>query len=340
MSYHFVQKNVRSGGIAMKRFLQSLVLLLVGNWVVETAAAQSYPSRPITLVVPFAAGGGTDIMARVVAEKMSKTLGQQIVVDNRPGAIGTIAMRQVARSAPDGYTLGQANTSTLAIAPSMVANIGYDSRKDFTPVGLVGITPLGVIVHPSVAARSVQELIALVRKDPGKVIFASGGVGGVTHLAGELFANMAAIKFSQHVPYKGIAPAINDLLGGHVSLIFGGLPPTIAHVHGGKLRALAITGSTRSKIFPDLPTVAETGLPGYEATQHYGIVGPAGTPRAIVDRLNAALRQALALDDVLAKMAIDGTEPLPGTPEDYVALIDREERKWSQIIRQAGLKPE
>jgi tripartite-type tricarboxylate transporter receptor subunit TctC len=249
-------------------------------------------------------------------------------------------MRQVARGTPDGYTLVQANTSTLAIAPSMVANIGYDSRKDFAPVGLVGITPLGVIVHPSVPARSTQELIALVKKDPDKVVFASGGVGGVTHLAGELFANMAGTTFARHVPYKGIAPAINDLLGGHVSLIFGGLPPTIAHVRDGKLRALAITGATRSKIFPDLPTVAEAGLPGYEATQHYGIVAPKGTPRAIIDRLNVALRQALALEDVLAKMAIDGTEPLPGTPEDYVALIDREEHKWSQIIRQAGLKPE
>jgi tripartite-type tricarboxylate transporter receptor subunit TctC len=308
--------------------------------IVERATAQTYPSRPITLLVPFAAGGGTDIMARVVAEKMSRTLGQQIVVDNRPGAIGTIAMRQVARGTPDGYTLVQANTSTLAIAPNMVANIGYDSRKDFAPVGLVGITPLGVIVHPSVPARSTQELIALVKKDPDKVVFASGGVGGVTHLAGELFANMAGTTFARHVPYKGIAPAINDLLGGHVSLIFGGLPPTIAHVRDGKLRALAITGATRSKIFPDLPTVAEAGLPGYEATQHYGIVAPKGTPRAIIDRLNVALRQALALEDVLAKMAIDGTEPLPGTPEDYVALIDREEHKWSQIIRQAGLKPE
>jgi tripartite-type tricarboxylate transporter receptor subunit TctC len=323
----------------MKRLLQFFVVALVGHLPSGEAMAQSYPSRPITLVVPFSAGGGTDIMARVVAEKMSKTLGQQIVVDNRPGAIGTIAMRQVAKSAADGYTLGQANTSTLAIAPHMVANIGYDPRKDFVPVGSVGITPLGVIVHPSVPARSVQDLIALAKREPGGMILASGGTGGVTHLAGELFASLASIKF-RHVPYKGIAPAINDLLGGHVSLIFGGLPPTIAHVNDGKLRALAITGSTRSKIFPNLPTVAETGLPGYEATQHYGIVAPKGTPRAIVEKLNAALREALAMGDVLAKMAIDGTEPLPGTPDDYVALIDREESKWSKTIREAGLKAE
>ncbi len=322
----------------MKPLLQLLIIGVVGNVAgVEAAAAQSYPSRPITLVVPFAAGGGTDIMARVVAEKMSKTLGQQIVVENRPGAIGTIAMRQIAKSAPDGYLLGQANTSTLAIAPSMVPNIGYDPRKDFTPVGFIGVTPLGVIVHPSVAARSIEELIALAKKNPGTLTFGSGGTGGVTHLAGELFAGMAAIKI-RHVPYKGIAPAINDLLGGHVALIFGGLPPMIAHINDGKLRALAITGATRSRIFPNLPTVAESGLSGYEATQHYGIVSAKGTPRAIIDRLNAALREALAAEDVRMKMAVDGTEAQPGSPDDYAAEIDREETKWSKIIRQAGLQ--
>jgi tripartite-type tricarboxylate transporter receptor subunit TctC len=322
----------------MKLLLQLFIAGVVGNFAgFDVAAAQSYPSRPITLVVPFAAGGGTDIMARVVAEKMSKTLGQQIVVENRPGAIGTIAMRQIAKSTPDGYLLGQANTSTLAIAPSMVANIGYDPRKDFAPVGFIGITPLGVIVHPSVQARSIDELIAFTRKNPSALTFGSGGTGGVTHLAGELFASMAAIKI-RHVPYKGIAPAINDLLGGHVALIFGGLPPTIAHINEGKLRALAITGATRSKIFPNLPTVAESGLSGYEATQHYGIVSAKGTPRAIVDKLNAALREALAAEDVRTKMAVDGTEARPGSPDDYAAEIDREEKKWSIVIRQAGLQ--
>ena len=324
----------------MKRLFHFVVILFVGHLPgIEGVTAQSYPSRPITLVVPFSAGGGTDIMARVVAEKMSKTLGQQVVVENRPGAIGTIAMRQVARSAPDGYTLGQSNTSTVAIAPSMVANIGYDSRNDFAPVGRIGITPLGLILHPSVPAHSVQELIALAKKEPGGLTQASGGTGGVTHLAGELFASLAGVKF-RHVPYKGIAPAINDLLGGHVSLIFGGLPPTIAHINNGRLRVLAITGSTRSKVFPNLQTVAELGLAGYEASQHYGIVAPKGTPRAIIEKLNAALREALAMEDVLAKLAVDGTEPLSGTPDEYVAYIDSEERKWSQIIRQAGLKLE
>jgi tripartite-type tricarboxylate transporter receptor subunit TctC len=336
----FSQPSFQVGCIAMKRFLQLLSILLVGSLPgIERALAQPYPSRPITLIVPFAAGGGTDIIARIVADKMSGTLGQQIVVENRPGAAGTTAMRQVAKSAPDGYTLGQGNPSTLAMAPSIYPNLGYDPRRDFAPIGLVGTTPLVLIVHPSVPAQSVPELIALAKKDPGRLTFGSGGTGGVTHLAGELFASMATIKIS-HIPYKGIAPAINDLLGGHVAMAFSGLPPTISHVTDGKLRALAVTGLTRSKIFPTVPTVADVALPGYEATQRFGIVSPKGTPRTIVEKLNAALREALASEDVQMRMAFDGTEPLPSTPEDYAADIDREETKWSKIIRQAGLKPQ
>lgn len=324
----------------MKRFLQFLIIVLLANLPdIEGAIGQSYPSRPITLIVPFAAGGGTDIIARIAAEKMSRMLGQQIIVENRPGAAGTIAMRQVAKSVPDGYTLGQGNPSTLAMAPSFYPNLGYDPRKDFAPVGLIGTTPLVLVVHPLVPAQSVQELIALSKKDPGRLTFGSGGTGGVTHLAGELFASMAAIKIS-HVPYKGIAPAINDLLGGHLAMAFSGLPPTISHVNDGKLRALAVTGLARSKIFPTVPTVADAALPGYEASQRFGIVSPKGTPRAVIEKLNATLREALASKDVQMRMAFDGTEPLPGTPEDYAADIDREESKWSKIIRQAGLKPQ
>jgi tripartite-type tricarboxylate transporter receptor subunit TctC len=324
----------------MKRALKFLIIALVGHSLgVPGALAQPYPSRPITLVVPFSAGGGTDIIARIVAESMSRTLGQQIIVENRPGAAGTIAMRQVARSAPDGYTLGQGNPSTLAVAPSMYPNLGYDPRKDFAPVGLLGTTPLILVVHPSVPVQSVQELIALAKQEPGRLTFGSGGTGGITHLAGELFASMAAIRI-RHVPYKGIAPAYNDLLGGHLRMVFGGLPAAITQVNEGRLRALAVTGATRSKIFPAVPTVAEAALPGYEAAQRWGIVSPSGTPRAIVEKLNAVVREALASEDVQMRMGVDGTEPLPGSPEDYAADIDLEESKWSQIIRQAGLKPE
>jgi tripartite-type tricarboxylate transporter receptor subunit TctC len=324
----------------MRCLLRLLIIALAGTlFGVHWTAAQPYPSRPITLIVPFTAGGGTDIIARIVAERMSRTLGQQIIIENRPGAAGTIAMRQVARSAPDGYTLGQGNPSTLAVAPSMYPNLGYDPRKDFAPVGLIGTTPLILVVHPSVPAQSVQELIALAKQQPGRLTFGSGGTGGITHLAGELFASMAAVSI-RHVPYKGVAPATNDLLGGHLTMVFGGLPPSISHVNEGKLRALAVTGATRSKIFPAVPTVAEAALPGYEAAQRWGIVSPHGTPRAIVERLNAATREALASEEVQKRMAVDGTEPLPGRPEDYAADIDREESKWSQIIRQGGLKPE
>jgi tripartite-type tricarboxylate transporter receptor subunit TctC len=303
------------------------------------ARAQTYPTRPILLAVPFAAGGGTDIVARTVAEKMSKTLGQQIVVENRGGAGGTIAIRQVAKSAPDGYTLGLGTPGTLAVAPSAFPNLGYDPRTDLAPIGFIGATPFALITHPSVPVQSVQELIELAKRQPGKLTFGSAGGGSGTHLSGELFASMAAIKLT-HIPYKGVAPAINDLLGGHVMMVVTGLPPIISHVNEGRLRALAVTTSMRSRVFPNVPTIAESGVPGYESEQGFGLVSARRTPRAIVERLNAALREALTSDDVLKKMAIDGTVPLPGSPEEYAERIDREETKWSRLIKQAGLKME
>ena len=322
-----------------RRFLHLAAGASVLPGVSHIAWAQTYPTRPIMLAVPFSAGGGSDITARVVAEKMSKTLGQQIVVENRPGAGGTVAMRQVAKSLPDGYTLVLGNPGTLAIAPTAHSNLGYDPRQDFSPVGFIGWTQFGLFVHPSVPARSVQELIALARKEPGKLNFGSAGTGSGTHLTGELFASTAAIKLV-HIPYKGVAPAINDLLGGHLTMVVTGLPPTVGHVRDGAIRALAVTGSTRSGIFPDVPTVAESGLPGYESVQTFGILAPKGTPRPIIDKLNGALREALALNEVKMKLAVDGTEPLPGTPEDYAAAIDREETKWSKLIKQIGVKAE
>jgi len=307
--------------------------------VAQAAKAQAYPSRPITLVVPFAAGGGTDIVGRTVAEKMSKSLGQQIIVENRGGGGGTIAMRQVAKSAPDGYTLGLGNPGTLAVAPSIYPDLGYDPRRDFSPVGFIGATAFALIAHPSLPARSVQELIALAKREPGKITFGSAGTGSGTHLSGELFASMAAIKLT-HIPYKGVGPALNDLLGGHVMMAVAGLPPTVGHVNEGRLRALGVTTSQRLNIFPNVPTIAEAGVAGYESEQGFGILGPKGMPRAIVDKLNAVLREALASEDVRQKMAFDGTIPLPGTPEEYGARIDREETKWSRLIKQIGVKLE
>jgi tripartite-type tricarboxylate transporter receptor subunit TctC len=268
---------------------------------------------------------------------MSPLLGQQIVIENRGGAGGSIATRQVAKSPPDGYTLGLGGTGTLAIDPTLYPNAGYDPRKDFAPIGLIGTSALVLVIHPSIPAHSVKELIAYAKANPGKLTFASAGVGSGIHLAAEYFRFQAGIEMT-HVPYKGSAPALSDLVGGHVSMYFSSLPPAVALVKDGKLRALAVTGLQRSPIFPDLPTIAEAALPGFEAVLHYGIVAPAGTPKSIVEKLNAALQKAVTSDDMKQKLAADGTEPLPSTPEQYAADIDKEETKWSEIIKKSGAK--
>ncbi len=321
------------------RAIASLFVLLAAIATLTPAHAQDYPTRPITLVVPYAAGGGNDLLARIAGEKMSKTLGQQIVIENRPGAGGSTATRAVAKSPPDGYTLVIGGTGTLAVNPTLYQNVGYDPRKDFAPVGLIGTSALVVLTNPSLPARNIRELIALAKKDPGKINYASAGVGSGIHLGTVLFEMMAGIKLT-HVPYRGSAPALTDLIGGHVSVYFSSLPPVGALVSDGKVRALAVTGGKRSDVFPDLPTVAEAGLPGFEAVLHYGIVAPAGTPRAIIDKLSAALRDAVNASDTKERMAKDGTEPLPSTPEEYAADIDREETKWSAVVRRSGAKPE
>jgi tripartite-type tricarboxylate transporter receptor subunit TctC len=323
----------------LTRMLWLPALALIGVGIVAPTIAQDYPTRPITLVVPYAAGGGNDTMARIVADKMSRTLGQQIVIENRAGAGGTIATRQVAKSAPDGYTLVIGGTGTLAVNPTLYANIGYDPRKDFAPIGLIGTSALVVLVHPSVPAKSIRELIDLARKDPGKLNYASAGVGSGIHLGTVLFEHMAEVKLT-HVPYRGSGPALTDLVGGHVTVYFSSLPPAVQLIRDGKVRALAVTGAQRAKALPDLPTVAEAGLPGYESVLHYGIAAPAGTPRPIIDKLSAALREAVMAPDTQERMAADGTEPLASTPEDYAADIDREETKWSTIVRKSGAKAE
>jgi tripartite-type tricarboxylate transporter receptor subunit TctC len=310
----------------------------------DTAAAQDnaihdYPTRPITLIVPYTPGGGNDAMARVVADRMGAALGQQIVIENRGGAGGSIATRQVARATPDGYTLGLGGTGTLAIDPTLYPNVGYDPRKDFAPVGLIATSALVVLVNTQLPVATLKDFIALARKEPGEINFASAGSGSGIHLGTELLATMAGIKMT-HIPYKGSAPALTDLVGGHVALYFSSLPPAIGLLRDGKVRALAVTGLTRSKVLPEIPTVAEAALPGFEAVLHYGIVAPAGTPHPIIDKLNGALRMALATPDVQAHIDIDGAEPLPSTPEQYAADINREETKWSEIVRRSGAKAE
>jgi tripartite-type tricarboxylate transporter receptor subunit TctC len=321
----------------MTRFLLAMMAALAGATL--PASAQTYPNRPITLVVSFAPGGSTTIVARIVADKMAEALGQSIVVDNRAGGGGTVGTRAVAKSPPDGYTLLLGYTGTLAIAPTLYPTPGYDPRKDFAPIGMIGNAPNSLVVHPSFPAKSVQELIAHAKANPGKVSFGSAGVGTMSHVAGEYFATSAGIKLV-HVPYRGTGPALADLIGGHIPMALAPIPAAHGPVSQGQLRGLAVTSIKRSSLVPDLPTVAESGIPDFEASLYYGIVAPAGTPRPIVERLNQALRDALATDDVKRRLTTDGAEPTPGSPEDYAAHIDRDEKRWSVVVKASGAKAE
>ena len=321
------------------KWRRACLVALVAITVPLAAAAQDYPTRPVALVSPFPPGGSVSLVARIVAEKMGETLGQSIVVENRGGAGGTIGARSVAKSPPDGYTLLLGYTGTLAIGPSMYPNAGFDPRKEFAPVGRIGTAPTLLVVHPSVPVHSVADLIAYAKANPGKLNFGSAGIGTVGHLAGELMATMAGLRLV-HVPYKGTGPAITDLLGGHIPMMFTPVPTAHAQAESGLLRALAVTGAERSSLLPNVPTVAESGLPGYEAALRYGLVAPAGTPRAIIERLNKELRTALAAEDVRSRLAADGAEVLPSTPEQYAADIDREEATWSKVVNALGLRGE
>jgi tripartite-type tricarboxylate transporter receptor subunit TctC len=317
-----------------------LTTLIAGSVAaVVPAVAQDYPNRPITLVVPFPPGGSTTIVARIVAEKMSEGLGQSIVIDNRGGAGGTVGSRAVSKSAPDGYTILLGYTGTLAIGPTLYGNVGYDPRKDFEPIGRIGTAPNTLVVHPSTPVHSVRELIDYAKANPGKLNYGSAGIGTVSHVCGEYFASAAGVKLT-HIPYKGTGPAIIDLLGGHIPMAFAPVPATHENAQSGKLRMLAVTSAVRSTLLPEVPTIAEAALPGFEAVLRYGLVAPPGTPPAIITRLSAALNAALASGDVRARLAIDGAEPLPGTPADYAADIDREETQWSKVVKASGAKAE
>src|SRR3978361_61052 len=303
------------------------------------AQAQTYPSRVITLVIPFAPGGSTTIVGGGIADKMSELLGEKIVVDNRPGAGGTVGTKAVAKSEPDGYTLVLGYTGTLAIGPSLYKNVGYDPRKDFAPIGLVGMSTNLLVVNPSFPAKTIAELIAYAKANPGKVNFGSAGAGTVSHITGEYFAASAGIKLVP-IPYKGTGPALTDLLGGHIPMAFAPIPASHPNVSAGTLRALAVTSTTRSSLMPDVPTISESVLPGFDASLYYGLAAPARTPRPIIDRLNKELRDALASDEVKRERTPDGTEITPGTPEDYAAFIDKDEKKWSQLVKASGVEQE
>jgi tripartite-type tricarboxylate transporter receptor subunit TctC len=303
------------------------------------AAVDKYPTRPITMIVPFPAGGGVDAVARIVADKLSAALGQPLVIDNRGGAAGVIGMRMGARASADGYTLILAHTGSTSINPSLYANAGYDPRKDFAPIGLISSTPVMLMAHPSFAARSIAELIAMAKKQPGKINFGTPPPGTGGYLAAELFKSMSGADVTV-IPYKGTAALTTDLLGGHVPVGFNVIAPAMGSLRSGSLRPMAVAGPERTSLFPEVPTVAESGLPSFEAVLHYGLLAPAGTPKDIIARLNAELRTLVAAPDVRERIAADGGDPLPSSPEQYAADIDREEAKWSVLIKQLNLKVE
>ena len=304
---------------------------------VSVAAAEVYPSKPIRIVAPFPPGGPVDILSRTIGSKLAQSLGQPVVVDNRAGAGGNIGSDVVAKSAPDGYTLLMGFVGTHAINPSLYSKMPYDNVKDFEPVSLVAVVSIVLVVNPSVPATSVSELIALARTKPGELTFGSPGHGTPQHLAGELFNSIAGVKML-HVPYKGAVPALTDLLGGQLSMIFSSMPPALPHVKSGKLRALGVTSTTRSPAMPELPTIAESGLKGYVVNNWYGILAPRGTPKEVVAKLNSEIVKILKMPDVKESLSVQGAEPFTSTPEQFAVYLREETDKWAKIVKHSGVK--
>ena len=300
------------------------------------AYAQDYPVKPVRLVVASTPGGGTDISARLIAPKLSEYLGQQVLVENRAGATTTIGVNFVARAAPDGYTLLM-GVSSLTINPHILTNIPYDAVKDLAPVSQVVVAPNIMVSHPSLPARSVKELIAFARARPGQLNFAAGGAGSSQHLAIELFLSMTGLKIV-HVPYKGQGPALLDVMAGHVSLMMANVISALPPVRNGRIHALGVTGLQRATVAPDIPTIAEAGVPGYEVVQWYGVLAPAATPRDIIAKLHAGTVRAVQDPLVRQRIVSDGGEPVGNTPEEFAAIIRADFRKWGDVIRKAGIR--
>lgn len=317
-----------------------LVLLALGlGCVAVPAVAQAYPSRPVTLVVPFPPGGPTDLFARRIAFELSQALGKQVVVENRAGAGGVVGSQAVARAAPDGYTLLMATTGTHAINATLYPKAGYDPVRDFAPICTVSRTANLLVVNPAVPAKTVKELIALAKSKPGALTVASAGSGTTIHLSAELFKAMTQTDMV-HVPFKGTAGAMTDLIAGRVDLMFDNFSTAWPQVKAGRLRALAVTSARRNSAAPDLPTIAEAGVPGYEATVWFGVVAPAGTPDAVVKRLNAEIRKALETPALRDRFAAEGAEPFPLSPAEFADLIKADIARWGEAVRRSGARVE
>jgi tripartite-type tricarboxylate transporter receptor subunit TctC len=319
--------------------LLAIVACATSVIAIDAASAQEWqPSRPVTLVVPFPAGGGNDALARLVAERMSKTLGQQVVVENRGGAGGTVATRAIAKAPPDGHTVLLSYTGTFAINPTLYPNAGYDPRKDFVAIGTIGTLTSILVSHPSLPVKSTADLIDYAKKHPGKINygFVPGTVG---HISTEMFARSANIKLT-NIPYKGNGNAIADLMGGHVTMMFISILPVIGQIQAGTLNALAVASPARSSLVPKVPTIAESGVPGFSAIITYGLAAPGGTPRPIITRLNKELQAALNDATLRKRLDAEGGAVLPGTPEDYAKILDDEEKKWGLLVKSLNLKVE
>jgi tripartite-type tricarboxylate transporter receptor subunit TctC len=319
------------------RVLLGLVLATGVSALACQAQTARYPDRPVKIFVGFAAGGGTDVAARILAQKLTEALGQSVVVENRPGASGMIAAETVAKSAADGYTLMMGSQTTLAVAPALYRKFSIDAARDFAGVAMAGVSPLVLVVHPSVPVQSVKDLIALAKSKPGTINFGSGGLGTTPHMAGELFSIQAGVKMV-HVAYRGEAPAINDLLGGQLHLIFANLSAVIGNVKAGSLRALAVTSAQRAATAPEIPTIAEAALPGFDAATWFALVAPAATPRDIVLRLNAEVTRLVAQPETQQRFADLGMSITAGAPDALDAYIGSEIGKWSQVIKDADVR--
>ncbi len=330
--------NIKAGNIYCAGYFL-LFLGVLGGLGGEPVFAQNYPARPIRMIVAYPPGGGTDIVGRLMAQKLSENLGQNVVVDNRGGATGNIGTELAARATPDGYTLLMGNVAPNAINISLFNKLPYDPVKDFAPVSLAAITPNILVVHPSLAVKTVKDLVALAKTKPGVLNFPSAGIGSSSHLAGEMLKTMAGIDMV-HVPYKGGGPALIALLSGQVQLMFATMPAAMPHLKSGKLRPVAVTSGRRSQTLPELPTIAESGIKGYEAATWYGLLAPAGTPKPVVTRLHGEVVKILATTETRERFADQGFEPVGNTPAEFSAYIKSEIVKWGRVIKDASIKPE
>ena len=310
---------------------------LIGALAAADAAAQDYPVRPVRLIIPFAPGGTNDVIGRLVGSRLTETLGQQVIADNRGGAGGTIGAELAAKSPADGYTIVIGHIGTLAVNPTLYRKLAYDPLKDFQPISLIAKVPNIMVVHPNVPAKSAKDIIAIAKAKPGALVYGSGGSGGAAHLATEYFKLMAKIDMV-HVPYKGTGPALVDLLAGQTQLVLAGVPGISGHVKAGKLRAIGVSTARRLAVFPDVPTIAESGVPGFEATQWYGVLGPSGMTRTVLTRLNQDIVKVLQTREMQDRLAADGAEPFASTPDEFHAFIKAEIARWAPVIKAAQIR--